>query len=377
MFDIFSLTQMIKLLHAPICIYSREGEVLQALEEIDEEVVIEKKKFTKEVSLDFPYVRVDSEGLAYALLWSDIDKKFVGLGKVYIYPFSAEHERAYSYCKKDEFAAIISLIWRQITGKQVGIADIWSKNVFVDYRIREKLTRDIFELQEQGQRHNPYSQELREMDSIRRGDLEAFYASINEVYSGKVGTLAKDPVRQAKNFAICVISNAARSAIEGGLNPELAFSMSDIFIRNLEENLNDPLQIEKALRDAEVEFTKEVKRLRRDADLNPMINQVRDYVFCHSHEPIRVKDVAEYVGVTPNYLSDQFSQAMHVTLKQYIIDEKLKNSENLLKYTDYSLQEISSFCAFSSQSRFSSYFKRKNGITPVKYRKKFKKGRNE
>ncbi|MEZ3423373.1 MAG: AraC family transcriptional regulator, partial [Lachnospiraceae bacterium] len=41
--------------------------------------------------------------------------------------------------------------------------------------------------------------------------------------------------------------------------------------------------------------------------------------------------------------------------------------------TEYSLQEISSVCAFSSQSRFCDYFQRKNGITPSKYRKKYKK----
>ena len=88
-------------------------------------------------------------------------------------------------------------------------------------------------------------------------------------------------------------------------------------------------------------------------------------------------DFAKYIGVSPNYLSEQFSQSEGITLKQYILDEKIKSSEYMLKYTDYSLQEISSFCAFSSQSRFSAYFQRKNGITPAKYRKKYQKGRNE
>lgn len=88
-----------------------------------------------------------------------------------------------------------------------------------------------------------------------------------------------------------------------------------------------------------------------------------------------VRDIAKYIGVSPNYLSEQFSQFEGVTLKQYIIDEKIKSSEYLLKYTDYSLQEISSYCAFSSQSRFSVYFQRKNGITPARYRKKHQNGR--
>ncbi len=63
---------------------------------------------------------------------------------------------------------------------------------------------------------------------------------------------------------------------------------------------------------------------------------------------------------------------MGMTLKQYIIEEKIINSEQLLKYTDYTLQEISSYCAFSSQSRFSVYFQRKNGITPARYRKRYR-----
>ena len=95
------------------------------------------------------------------------------------------------------------------------------------------------------------------------------------------------------------------------------------------------------------------------------------------HENIRVRDIAKSIGVSPNYLSEQFSQSEGITLKQYIIDEKIKSSEYLLKDTDYSLQEISSFCAFSSQSRFSAYFQRRNGITPAKYRKMYRKCKNE
>ena len=107
---------------------------------------------------------------------------------------------------------------------------------------------------------------------------------------------------------------------------------------------------------------------------NPLISQVKDYVFGLIHDNIIISDIAKSVGVSPNYLSEQFKAYEGMPLKQYIIYEKIKNSEYLLKYTEYSLQEISEVCAFSSQSRFSDYFKRKNGVTPSKYRKKYKKG---
>ena len=123
--------------------------------------------------------------------------------------------------------------------------------------------------------------------------------------------------------------------------------------------------------ESEYEFSNMLNDLYKNQNASPLITQVRDYVSCHIHEPVRVRDIAEHIGVTPNYLSEQFSELMGTTLKQYIIEEKIISSEQLLKYTDYSLQEISSYCAFSSQSRFSEYFQRKNGITPARYRKQY------
>lgn len=377
MLNLFLTTQFIKILHAPICLYNKEGRMLQALEDVEGKKLIEQEEFKKEITLDFPYIQVARNGVAFCVMWAAEEEKFIGLGKLRIYDVMDEEAAKYPYCSKDEFAAIISIIWNMITGKEVGIGELWDKNVNIGIAMKEQIIKDIFDIQEEGRYHNPYAQELREKDSIRRGDMEALKKSINEVYSGQVGILANDPVRQYKNIAICVISGAARCAIEGGVNPELAFSISDSFIRNIEENMSEPLKIEKAAREAEYEFTELVHKSKEKNYDNPLVNQVRDYVFCHIHDAIRVREIAEHVGVTPNYLSEQFSQAMGMTLKQYIIDEKISSSENLLKYTDYSLQEISSFCAFSSQSRFSVYFQRKNGITPAKYRKKFKKKENE
>ena len=59
-----------------------------------------------------------------------------------------------------------------------------------------------------------------------------------------------------------MITNATRCAIEGGLNPEMAFSMSDSFIRNIEDNMTEPVKIEKATRDAEFEFANAVHDLK-------------------------------------------------------------------------------------------------------------------
>ena len=66
---------------------------------------------------------------------------------------------------------------------------------------KEQVSSVIFEHQEQEIPHNPYDQELREMDSIRRGDVEMLKHSMSETYRGEIGQLARNPVRQAKNVA--------------------------------------------------------------------------------------------------------------------------------------------------------------------------------
>lgn len=275
MLNLFLTTQFIKILHAPICLYDKEGRMLQALEDVEGKKLIEQEEFKKEITLDFPYIQVARNGVAFCVMWAAEEEKFIGLGKLRIYDVMDEEAAKYPYCSKDEFAAIISIIWNMITGKEVGIGELWDKNVNIGIAMKEQIIKDIFDIQEEGRYHNPYAQELREKDSIRRGDMEALKKSINEVYSGQVGILANDPVRQYKNIAICVISGAARCAIEGGVNPELAFSISDSFIRNIEENMSEPLKIEKAAREAEYEFTELVHKSKEKNYDNPLVNQVQ------------------------------------------------------------------------------------------------------
>lgn len=374
MVDKFILAQMLPLLHAAVCIYDEDGKVLHAFEDVTEKKLIEPEDFQKiEWKPSLPYIHVEENGIAFCVMQSGTEGELIGIGKLRLYDFADEAAYQYPYCGKDEFGAVIAILWKLVSGKEVGVGTLWAENVDIGFSLKQQMAKELFTLQEEGRYHKPYEQEQQELDSIQRGDAAALQRCIDKVYSGTAGVLANDMIRQYKNLAISKIVLASRSAIRGGLSPELALTMSDTFIRNMEEHLSEPAKIEKAAREAEFEFTAAVYNLNKPEYSNPLIDQVRDYVFRHIHESIRVKEIAEEVGVTPNYLSEQFSQCMGVTLRQYIIDEKIASSRQLLKYSDFSLQEISSFFAFSSQSRFSVYFQRKYGVTPAKFRKSFRK----
>lgn len=373
--DKFFLTHMLPILRAHIAIFDEDGNLLEQLSASREDDIMLYSQIVKKAGKNLPYIVVIETGVVVCAMWNEAESEFIVIGKVAMFSSFGKRSSDILVCSKDAYTSAVILIWNKLTGKQIGKSDLWSNNISLDKPVEVFITKSIFEYQESGKFHNPYAQELREHDSIRRGDLKGLKESIDEVYPGEIGKLAEDQVRSIKNVAIGVITCASRCAIEGGLNAEAAFSMADGYIRYLEEELDDPIKIEHFVREAEYNFTRDVHNLNSNDIKNPLIHQVKDYIFAHIHEPLMVRDIAKYVGVSPNYLSEQFSQFEGVTLKQYIIDEKIKSSEYLLKYTDYSLQEISSYCAFSSQSRFSVYFQRKNGITPAKYRKKYQNGR--
>lgn len=234
--------------------------------------------------------------------------------------------------------------------------------------MRGEANSVVFDIQEEQVQHNPYSQELREQNSIQTGNVEALRVCWKEKYDGKIGRLASDDLRNVKNIAIGVITLSSRSAIKGGVSPELAFSMADGFVRNIEDNITDGLKVVEAIHEAQLEFTELVRSLGGSGDYNPLVRRAKDYISRHLHNKISVSGMAKELGVNADYLSALFSRSENKTITQYILDERLYMCENMLKYSDYSIQEISAYFSFSSQSHFTHLFKRSRGITPREYR---------
>lgn len=119
----------------------------------------------------------------------------------------------------------------------------------------------LFTAQEEQIPHNPYDQEIREFSSIEQGDLDMLRKSHAEDYIGKIGTLAKDELRNVRNLGIVIVTLASRAAIRGGLLPEVAFSMSDVQIQKLEE-LTDPVTALQLIHEFEYEYTRLVAEIK-------------------------------------------------------------------------------------------------------------------
>lgn len=241
------------------------------------------------------------------------------------------------------------------------------------HRMQAALARRLFLSREEDSYHNPYDQEVREVRAIESGDPEALERSIEEVYKGSVGTLSRNTLRNAKNIGIVVLTSASRAAIRGGLAPETAFSLSDLYIEELEACTQID-RIYRIVRSAEFHYTllvKETQAQKETAWESEPVTAAKNYIFRHLHQTLTVREVAEALELNPNYLSGLFRRQCQETMKSYILRSKIRLVRNLLTYSSYTYSEISDYLGFANQSHLAAVFRRETHMTMSQYRKAY------
>ena len=141
-------------------------------------------------------------------------------------------------CRLLEFVSETMLLYNLFHEESLTVRDILVPNILsqTDYlAINQTFHKIVFDNQENTTHHNPYDQEVREFASIRNGDLEMLKKTMEEDYTGTIGTLASTPLRDCQNLAIVLITLASRAAMEGGVLPEIAYTLSDTYIQKVEE----------------------------------------------------------------------------------------------------------------------------------------------
>ena len=278
-----------------------------------------------------------------------------------------------SSCSLEFFFSLLSMLYHHLTGIYLNWTEIMARGTEEEYLkglVQKKLDHVYDNYNEQGKVHNPYSQEEREQDSIRRGDLESLRKSVQETYVGEIGTLANNPLRHSKNIAITLIALASRSAIAGGIPSEIAYSLSDAYVLQIEELLHADEVIALA-RQAEVHYATLVRDHINGIQKNALVTRCKEEVAKRLHQRITVVQLADELGVTRNYLSQLFIKEEGIPLVDYIMEQKIRSSLQALRYTKATYGEIAYQLGFSSQSHFGQVFKKVMGMTPKQYRDQY------
>ncbi len=104
-------------------------------------------------------------------------------------------------------------------------------------------------------------------------------------------------------------------------------------------------------------------------ELSNVVQKMVYYVHMHFKEDITLESVANYVELSPTYVSNLFKTHLGYGFKSLLNNLRLKHAENLLIHSNESVTNISYFCGFQSFSHFLKAFKRKNNISPREFRK--------
>lgn len=87
---------------------------------------------------------------------------------------------------------------------------------------------------------------------------------------------------------------------------------------------------------------------------------------------ITLKEIAEKLDITPEYLSMQFYKETGTNFSSYLNDYRIKKAKGLLIGTDLKLYEIADLLGYNDAKYFSRVFKKITGQLPAEYRNIYK-----
>ena len=221
---------------------------------------------------------------------------------------------------------------------------------------------------EQVDAHGTYEAEQEMVRIVREGDIENFRAHMNKIsVTGNVGKLSNDdPLRHMKNAVITCLVLFSRAAMEGGLDPEVSYTLSDRYFQSIEACDSVSALADIALPMQE-DYIQRVHRCRTGGLSRP-IQACCDYIGLHLEEPLDLPTLARQAGYTEYYLSSKFKRETGLPPSEYIRRKRLERAAHLLRTTQEDIQKISAQLQFSSQSHFSECFRKRYGVTPSAYR---------
>lgn len=93
------------------------------------------------------------------------------------------------------------------------------------------------------------------------------------------------------------------------------------------------------------------------------------YIDAHYTERFTLDDISAFLNVSKFSLSHDFKKHIGKSIMDFACDKCITKAKELLSTTDDSIGEIGYRLGFSSDAHFISVFKKRVGITPLKYRK--------
>jgi AraC-like DNA-binding protein len=97
-------------------------------------------------------------------------------------------------------------------------------------------------------------------------------------------------------------------------------------------------------------------RLRRDILSQPQLDW-------------NIPAISKNLGISKSHLQRLYREFFSTSIKDEIISARMNKAMQLLRHTDFKVQEIAEHCGYNNENHFMRQFKEKFGVTALQYRK--------
>lgn len=246
-----------------------------------------------------------------------------------------------------------------------------------DYRrIVGEIRESLFAMQEEsaydmGEHRSPFERENRFLSLISTGNpalLDDYLAKhFHTDAPVDIGVLSYDSLQQAKYIFVSGVTLATRTAMSSGLPEKAARSISDAYIRHVDQ-MTDPGKIGAMYIHAVKTFCMFVQH-HRLSNLTPDLRTCCEYISEHLHSRLTLEEISQATHLSAYQVSALFREQLNTTPIQYCLDMKIRYARDLLEVTDLTVSQVAETLAFPSHSNFSARFRKVCGVTPQAYRK--------
>lgn len=115
------------------------------------------------------------------------------------------------------------------------------------------------------------------------------------------------------------------------------------------------------------EYIIKAVRTSRSARKSKTVQDALGYIENHFEEEISLKDVADYVGVTPQHFSKIFKEEIGENYVDWLTNLRMDKAKKYLNTGDKNIKEICYMVGYKDPNYFSRIFKKIVGMSPTEY----------
>lgn len=236
---------------------------------------------------------------------------------------------------------------------------IYGTNAVIHYEMVRDIVQQTYQY--------PLEIEVQLINHVKSGDCEEMQKVLQQVYEVNFVTHNIAP-----EMGRCLFFDMTGTILKlmNGL---------DIDSETLFENADDPLKslsdsftVEEMFAHTTALYTKMCRLVRegRTDRSEQLYRSIISYIDEHYGDSnLSLSSMADYFGITPQYLSTFFKRQSRQNLNDYLAQVRIREAKKLLENTSLPLAQIAERLGYANDIGFIRLFKKHEGITPGSYRK--------